>query len=216
MSEQRIPDTLLSRLDDAPDALFYREPRFVTHVDAPAIDALTALYRERLPEHGAILDLMSSWVSHLPAEVVYRRVAGLGMNREELAANPRLTERVVQDLNADPRLPFEDEGFDAVLIALSVQYLVRPLEAFADIRRVLRPSGECLIAVSHRLFPTKAVALFRTRPAREWPRLVESYFERAGGFEVATRLDRSPRPTGSSDPLWFVVASRSPAITARR
>ena len=105
------------REDEAPDAHFYSEARLVTHIDEAAIAAVTQLYREYLPEDAAVLDLMSSWVSHLPAEVAHSRVVGLGMNHTELAANPRLDGFVVHDLNRDPRLPFADAEFDAAAIA---------------------------------------------------------------------------------------------------
>jgi SAM-dependent methyltransferase len=209
VSEDGIPARVLSRIDESPDRFFYAQPRFVTHIDDATIDALTQVYRERLPADGRILDLMSSWVSHLPAEARYARVAGLGMNAEELAANPRLTDRAVRDLNEDPALPYEDESFDAVLVAVSVQYLIRPLEVFSEIRRVLRPRGEALVAVSHRVFPTKAVALFRSLPPAERPRVVAAYFERAGGFDEPELLDRSPAGSPPVDPLWVVAALRA-------
>ena len=71
----------------ARDAGFYRQARLVTHIDDATIAALTDFYAEFLPPGSRVLDLMSSWVSHLPEEE-YGRVAGLGMNAEELAANP--------------------------------------------------------------------------------------------------------------------------------
>ena len=83
------------REDEGPDARFYAEPRLVTHIDEAAIAAVTQLYREYLPAGGAVLDLMSSWVSHLPADITYSRVVGLGMNRTELAANPRLDAKLI-------------------------------------------------------------------------------------------------------------------------
>ena len=208
MSPEGIPMRLLSRVDESPDPHFYRQPRLVHHIDDATIEALTQVYRERLPAGGEILDLMSSWVSHLPDEIAYSRVAGLGMNAEELGANPRLNDRVVHDLNANPTLPYPDTAFDAVTIAVSVQYLVRPVEVFAEIHRVLRPGGEALVAVSHRTFPTKAVALFRTLPPAERPRVVESYFARAGGFEEPVCIDRSPQCSPPADPLWVVTARR--------
>src|SRR5579859_3476156 len=78
------------RHDESPDPLFYLQPRFVTHIDDAAVEAVTQLYRDTFPPGGAILDLMSSWVSHLPPEVAFARVVGVGLNRRELAANPRL------------------------------------------------------------------------------------------------------------------------------
>ena len=209
MRPPEIPPRLLSRVDESPDPLFYVQPRFVTHIDAATIEALTSLYRERLPEGGDLLDLMSSWVSHLPAEARYARVAGLGMNEAELSANSQLSDHVVHDLNADPVLPYDSLSFDSVLIAVSVQYLTRPIEVFREIRRVLRPAGEALVAVSHRIFPTKAIALFLSTPPAERPQIVASYFQAAGGFDEPALLDRSPQSSQPVDPLWLIAARRS-------
>ena len=131
MTVPTLPAEAFRRADESPDGGFYAAPRLVTHIDDAAVAAVTQLYRDLLPPGGAVLDLMSSWVSHLPDEVAYGRVAGLGMNADELAANPRLTERHVQDLNADPRLPYGDAEFDAAVCCVSVQYLVRPVAEVA-------------------------------------------------------------------------------------
>lgn len=149
------------RVDESSDGEFYREPRLVTHIDDAAIAAATAFYRDLLPAGGRVLDLMSSWVSHLPADVEYETVAGLGMNAAELEANGRLTERVVQDLNEDPTLPWGDASFDGVIVTVSVQYLTRPAEVFADVGRVLAPGAPFAVLYSNRCFPTKAVAVCR-------------------------------------------------------
>jgi len=178
----------------------------VNHIDDATIAELTDYYREVLPRGGAILDLMSSWVSHLPADVSFARVAGLGMNAEELAANPRLTETRVHDLNARPELPYPAESFDAALNAVSVQYLVHPVAGFAEVRRVLRPGGISIVAMSHRCFPTKAVRAFHVLPRDGRLELVSRYHELAGGFAAPARLDRSPQ---GADPLWIVAARRS-------
>jgi SAM-dependent methyltransferase len=199
------PD-LFRRLDESPDADFYAVPRLVTHIDDATIAALTALYRERIPAGARVLDLMSSWVSHLPADVAYACVAGLGMNAEELARNPRLTERVVRDLNATPALPWADGVFDAVVNAVSIQYLIRPVEVFAEVRRVLRPGGLHIVATSHRMFPTKAIAAWHALQPADRLALVCRYVELAGGYDEPRVLDRSPR---DADPLWIVLASRS-------
>jgi SAM-dependent methyltransferase len=199
------PD-LFRRLDESPDADFYAVPRLVTHIDDATIAALTALYRERIPAGARVLDLMSSWMSHLPADVAYACVAGLGMNAEELARNPRLTERVVRDLNATPALPWADGVFDAVVNAVSIQYLVRPVEVFAEVRRVLRPGGLHIVATSHRMFPTKAIAAWHALQPADRLALVCRYVELAGGYDEPRVLDRSPR---DADPLWIVLASRS-------
>src|SRR5206468_10342195 len=138
------PD-LFARLDESPDDLFYATPRFVTHIDDAAIAAVTQLYREHFPPGGAILDLMSSWISHLPPEIVYREVVALGMNREELAANPRADTWVTQDLNQSSHLPFGDARFDGAAICVSVDYLTRPVEVFRECARVLRRGAPLVI-----------------------------------------------------------------------
>lgn len=207
MPATSFPPQFFRRFDEADDAEFYAEPRLVTHIDDATIAALTQLYRERLPADGAILDLMSSWVSHLPPDVTYGRVAGLGMNFAELERNPRLTDRIVQDLNAAPELPYPDASFDAVINAVSIQYLTRPVDVYASVRRVLKPGGLALIATSHRCFPTKAIMGWHaTADARERFRLLERYYELAGGFAAPERIDRSP---AGADPLWVVTARKA-------
>jgi SAM-dependent methyltransferase len=201
-----LPHELFQRLDESPDADFYREPRLVTHIDDATIAALTQVYRELVPPDASVLDLMSSWVSHLPPEAEYARVVGLGMNRIELAENPRLTSFLVHDLNRCPELPFADATFDAVLNAVSVQYLTKPVEVFASVGRVLRRGGIHVVATSHRMFPTKAVGAWHSLGPGDRVRLLGAYFELAGGFEPARLIDRSPR---GADPLWVVVAKRS-------
>jgi SAM-dependent methyltransferase len=199
-----LPRELFLRIDESPDENFYREPRLVTHIDDATIVALTQLYRELVPAGAHVLDCMSSWVSHLPPEVDYGRVVGLGMNRVELAENPRLTSFLVHDLNRCPELPFADATF--VLNAVSIQYLTSPVEVFASVGRVLRPGGMHVVATSHRMFPTKAVAAWHSLEPIDRMRLIGAYFELAGGFEAPRLLDRSPR---GADPLWVVVARRS-------
>ncbi|MBI1181972.1 MAG: methyltransferase domain-containing protein [Alphaproteobacteria bacterium] len=197
-----------ARVDETPDTVFYRPPRIVSHIDEPAQAALAAFYRERLPAGGRILDLMSSCVSHLPAGVSFDRVIGHGMNVTELKANPQLTGGFVQDLNRSPPLPFADATFDACVLAVSVQYLTRPLEVFAEVARVLKPGAPFVISFSNRMFPTKAVALWRALDDHRHGSLVDMYFRHAGGFGASDFLDISPLP-GRSDPLYVVVANRA-------
>lgn len=200
-----FPPHFFQREDTSADRFFYESPRLVTHIDDATIEALTGLYRDTVPPGSRVLDLMSSWVSHLPPEIEYARVAGLGMNDEELRSNPRLTDHIVRDLNADPTLPYEDASFDAVICAVSVQYLTRPLEVFAEASRVLAPGGLCLVAFSHRMFPTKAIAIWKALGAQDRVRLVATYLALAGGLGEPLVIDRSP---AGADPLWAVVAQR--------
>jgi SAM-dependent methyltransferase len=205
---QDLPPALFARLDESDDAAFYALPRLVVHIDDATIAALTAWYGDVLAPGADVLDLMSSWVSHLPPveRLPLGRVVGLGMNAEELAANPRLAGFDVIDLNETPRLPYPDASFDDVLCAVSVQYLTRPIEVFAEAARVLRPGGRVAISTSHRCFPTKAIHAWHVLPPRDRLALIALYLERAGGFAPAELVDRSPP---GADPLWIVTARRA-------
>lgn len=197
----------------ADDAAFYAAPRLVDHLDATALREWCALTGRFVSNDMAVLDLMASHDSHLPDEVRPARLAGLGMNADELAANPMLTERLVHDLNVTPWLPFASGEFDLVLCALSIEYLVRPEAVLREVKRVLKPGGTCLVSFSERWFPPKAVA--------PWPMLhpfarvawVLRHFQRAGFRDLHTESLRGlPRPaddkyiaqTKFSDPLYAV------------
>lgn len=204
---EHLPKAAFLRQDNSPDEIFYSVPRFVTHIDEGAIAAVTQLYREYFPPNSAILDLMSSWVSHLPEEVSYRRVVGLGMNREELAANPRLTEFVVHNLNTNPRLPFGDAEFDAAGICVSIDYLIDPITVLHDLGRVLKPNAPVVITFSNRCFPTKAILIWLYTDDLQHLHLVKRFLEEAGNWHEIQCLDRSP---AQGDPLYAVVARRKP------
>jgi SAM-dependent methyltransferase len=201
-----FPTGFFDRADPSSDAVFYRPERLVTHIDEGAIAAVGALYDE-LGVGGAVLDLMSSWVSHLRTTPEHLTV--LGMNDAELAANPQAAERVVHDLNAVPTLPFPDDRFDAALCCVSVDYLVRPVEVFAEVARVVRPGGVFVCSFSNRLFPTKAVRGWLSASEEERRAIVATYFVLAGGFDEPTSQRRTP--VGLGDPLdaaWARVAAR--------
>jgi hypothetical protein len=196
-----LPASAFTKQDTLPDAEFYDFPRFVTHIDDGAIAAVTQAYRSVLPAGGLVLDLMSSWVSHLPAEVSYGAVVGHGMNAEELAANPRLSRWFVQDLNAEPVLPLDAGSFDGACLCVSVQYLQRPVEVFREVRRALRPGAPFVVSFSNRCFPTKAVAIWQAFAGPDQVRLVGAYMQ-AAGFNAMT--DQAWTPAGG-DPLWMVI-----------
>lgn len=205
-----LPPEWFRRADESPDEAFYAAPRFVTHIDPGAIAAVTQLYREWFPAGGRVLDLMSSWVSHLPPEVAYARVVGLGMNRAELAANPRLTDFVVQNLNSETRLPFADAEFDAAGLCVSIDYLADPVRVLREAARVLRPGAPLVVTFSNRCFPTKAVAVWHALPDAGRLALVAALFRAAGEdrWAPAETFDRSPPGSRGGDPLFAVVARR--------
>ncbi|MEA3055673.1 MAG: hypothetical protein QOD30_1105 [Actinomycetota bacterium] len=197
-----LPDGFFSRMDESDDAHFYVEPRLVTHIDDGAIAAVGELYEE-LGVDGDVLDLMSSWISHLRRPP--RSLTVLGMNATELDANPMASARVVHDLNAEPQLPFDAASFDDVVCCVSVDYLTRPIEVFREVSRVLRPGGRFICTFSNRVFMTKAVAAWLYADDDERCRIVAEYFERSRVFEPATVARRTPigHP---GDPLFAVWA----------
>ena len=201
---QRLPKEAFRRADETPDEEFYRAPRLVTHIDDRAITTVTQLYREFFPSGGEILDLMSSWVSHLPPEIEYRRVIGLGMNEVELRRNERLDSYVVQNLNANPHLPFGDAEFDGVGICVSIDYLTQPVEVVREVGRVLKVGAPTIITFSNRCFPSKAIAVWHRLDDQGHMHLVEEYLREAGNFRGVRSLDRSPRRM-FSDPLYAVI-----------
>src|SRR5437588_4762041 len=199
-----LPPGAFARIDETDDALFYEPPRLVLHIDDGAIAALTELYRAVLPAGGVLLDLMSSWVSHLPPEIAYGEIIGHGMNAEELAANPRLSRWFVQNLNRDPKLPLADAGIDAAMICVSIQYLQQPVAVLREVRRVLRPGTPIVISFSNRCFWTKAVAVWRALDDRGHAALVERYLDHAGFAAVETRV-LAEYVEAVSDPMLAVL-----------
>src|SRR6266550_1358939 len=199
-----LPPGAFARIDDTDDDLFYEPARLVLHIDDGAVAALIELYRAVLPAGGVLLDLMGSWVSHLPPEIEYAEVIGHGMNAEELAANPRLDRRFVQNLNRDPRLPLVDGSLDAAMICVSIQYLQRPVGVLREVRRALRPGAPVVISFSNRCFPTKAVAIWRSLDDQGHAFLVERYLHHAGFALVETRV-LAEYVEDVSDPMIAVI-----------
>ena len=197
---EQLPDHMFHRQDDSADEAFYSTPRMVNHIDDATINEITRFYQETLKPEDELLDLMSSWVSHLPKDVTYRKVTGLGMNLDELNANARLDQVLVHNLNKTPALPFSDTSFNTVMIVVSIQYLIRPFEVFEEIQRVLKPGGRCIVSMSHRLFPTKAIYAFQTLAPKDRVQLVKEYM-RQGGLSEIEFIDRSP---DKADPLWII------------
>ncbi|MEJ2871298.1 methyltransferase domain-containing protein [Actinomycetospora sp. OC33-EN08] len=189
------------RSDPRDDAVFYRPPRLVQHIDDAAVAAVGAYYDE-VGADGDVLDLMSSWVSHLSTPP--RHLTVLGMNHAELAANTWAHERVVHDLNTDPRLPFADASFDTVVSTVSVDYLTQPVAVFTDVARVLRPGGRFAITFSNRCFPTKAVRGWLATDDAGHVRIVQDYLVASGAFDEPVAEQRP----SAGDPVFAVCAAR--------
>ncbi|KAF6142870.1 hypothetical protein GIB67_021826 [Kingdonia uniflora] len=204
-------DEDFQRFDESADSVFYDSPRFVTHIDDPAIAALTRYYSKVFPPSNtagiSLLDLCSSWVSHFPAGYNQDKIVGMGMNEEELKRNPVLTEYIVQDLNINPKLPFEDNSFDVITNVVSVDYLNKPLDVFKEMCRILKPGGLAVMSFSNRCFFTKAISIWTSTSDADHAIIVGSYFHYAGGFEPPQAVDISPNP-GRSDPMYIVYSRK--------
>jgi len=212
----------LSRQDESVDNNFYSSPRFCFHVDEKAVAALTDYYSKEFPKWNAdnkgtkpaILDLCASHVSHFPADVAEytgRRVA-LGMNKEELEQNTQVDDFVVKDLNKDPTLPFDDNSFDIVTNAVSIDYLTNPLEICKEVARVLKPGGCAMFALSNRCFPTKAVNLWLKTNDLEHVYAVGSYFHYTKMFQPPSAIEVGPNPVwvmGQSQNIAYLSVVRA-------
>jgi SAM-dependent methyltransferase len=202
------------KLDDGDDALFYAEPRFVHHLDGGFRSRLTALYRERIPAGAVVLDLMSSWVSHLPEAITYGEVIGHGLNARELDANPRLDRHWVQNLNEDQTLPLADASVDAALIVAGWQYLQQPEAVAAELLRVLRPGGQLIVAFSNRLFFQKAPRIWNEGSDEDRLRYVAKVLMAQGWPrpELIAEATRAEGPMGwlggQGDPFLAVIAAK--------
>jgi SAM-dependent methyltransferase len=202
-----------SRQDEADDANFYAVPRMVVHLDDKALARVTDIARRYMPPTNArVLDLMSSFRSHLPQDHPYREVIGLGMNTQEMQANPQLTRFLVHDLNKWPQLPFNPGYFDLVINTVSIQYLTQPVLVYREVARVLRPGGVSLVIFSDRMFPTKTVRIWREGDDEDHIALVQEYHRLSGGFPTI-QVERYAGGTtswfrGNQDPLYVVAARR--------
>jgi len=218
-NRNELPPDAFSRLDESPDSLFYARDRFVSHLDSLALSTVQRIIGHLVVEDSpTILDLMAGWDSHLPQTLRPSRVVGLGLNPNELAANRHLTEWILHDLNEDPVLPFPSDTFDVVLNTVSVDYLVKPREVFAEVRRILKPHGLFLVLFSNRMFPEKATRIWKDSTEEERLRLVLDFFRATPGFQEPHQFESSgkPRPIDDkyahlgipSDPVFAVYAEK--------
>lgn len=208
-----------SRPDESEDSIFYATDRFVQHLDSRALATVEELIGELVIEDNpVILDLMSSWDSHIPSSIRPEKVVGLGLNSNELSENPALTEWCIHDLNKNPILPFLDATFDVVLNVVSVDYMTKPFDVFREVNRILKPGGLFLVVFSSRMFEQKAVKIWHQSSEEERLLLVEEFFNRTETF-TRPQLFASkgkPRPKDDkyahlgipSDPIYAVYAEK--------
>lgn len=207
-TQEHFPTDYFRRYDESSDHNFYHVPRKVVHIDDAAITTLSNHYADVLPVNAIILDMMSSWRSHLPKLLYPERVVGLGMNLEEMAENPQLDEYIVHDLNQAPTLPYPDNVYDAVTCAVSIQYLTDPIYVFSEVFRVLKPGGIFVVSFSNRCFPTKAIAIWLQMSDTEHIDLVKQYFEKSADWVKLQAEALNTSKTGKNDPLYIVEAKK--------
>ena len=211
-------DTPFKREDERPDDHFYQQPRFVHHIDENAVKMVTDIYAQFLKDGMQVLDLMSSWTSHIPDDLNLKKFTGLGLNRKELGKNVQLTDRIVHDLNQNPTLPFETGSYDGAICSVSVEYLIHPFDVFKEIARVLKSDGQLIITFSNRWFPSKVTNIWKELHDFERMGLVLEYFLQSGLYkDIQTYSMRGlPRPRHDkyfseerlSDPVFAVWGTK--------
>ncbi len=211
-------DRPFERADENTDCIFYQSPRFVSHMDDYAKQTVTNFYGQYLKTGMRILDLMASWESHLPSDLAFDEVTGLGLNQSELSKNPVLSSNVVHDLNANPALPFESDAYDAVVCTASVEYLIQPFKVFQEVHRVLKPKGVFVVTFSNRWFPPKAINIWTCLHEFERMGLVTSYFLETGGFDSIGTFSSSGFPRPKTDPYYGEYLMSDPvfAVTGQK
>ena len=145
-----------SKIDVADDQIFYQHPRYVHHLSDSFRTRLKNLYSNYLLNHYVILDLMSSWVSHLPQGITYKKVIGHGMNEAELSSNQRLDSYWIQNLNQNQNIPIESSSIDAGLVVAGWQYLQYPERVALELSRIIKTDSLLIISFTNRAFWTKA------------------------------------------------------------
>ncbi len=203
--------------DQRADSMFYSNPRFVSHLDSLALSTVENIYARLIPKEADILDLMAGPDSHLREELVFKSVTGLGLNKDELEANTQLSAIIIHDLNENYSLPFNNHTFDAVINTVSVDYLIRPVDVFSEIGRVLRPDGIFILVFSNRMFPPKAVNIWKNTLEKDRIDLVKKFITLSEALVVQgySESKGKPRPEDDkyfkygipSDPIYAVWAS---------
>ena len=208
-----------SRIDESDDRIFYAKDRFVDHLDTLALATVEQIIGEVITQtHAVVLDLMAGWNSHIPDRLCPSKVVGLGLNENELKQNKDLSEYLIHDLNRDPRLPFPAQTFDAVINTVSIDYMTRPVEVFSEVARILKTGGQFVVIFSNRMFPQKAVKIWKESSEEKRVLLVEGFFRESGAFGETTVVASrgKPRPAEDkyaflgipSDPVYAVYAGR--------
>ena len=201
-----------TKSDICDDEIFYQQPRFVHHLSDSFRNRLTSLYSEYLLNHHIILDLMSSWVSHLPSNISYKKVIGHGMNEAELSSNERLDRFFVQNLNKKQNIPIEDSSVDVGLIVAGWQYLQYPEKVSLELSRVIKSDSLLIISFTNRAFWTKAPNIWTYSSEKKRIEYVTSVLT-SNGWRIEKILNEKTQDkklfgfySSESDPFFSVIA----------
>ena len=201
-----------TKTDISDDEIFYQQPRFVHHLSDSFRIRLTNLYSEYLLDHHVILDLMSSWVSHLPPNIRYKKVIGHGMNEAELSSNERLDRFFVQNLNKKQNMPIEDSSVDVGLIVAGWQYLQYPEKVSLELSRVIKSDSLLIISFTNRAFWTKAPNIWTYSSEEKRIEYVTSVLT-SNGWRIEKILNEKTQDkklfgfySSESDPFFSVIA----------
>ena len=201
-----------NKSDISDDEIFYQQPRFVHHLSDSFRNRLTSLYSEYLLNHHIILDLMSSWVSHLPSNISYKKVIGHGMNEAELSSNERLDKFFVQNLNKKQNMPIEDSSVDVGLIVAGWQYLQYPEKVSLELSRVIKSDSLLIISFTNRAFWTKAPNIWTYSSEEKRIEYVTSVLT-SNGWRIEKIFNEKTQDkklfgfySSESDPFFSVIA----------
>lgn len=169
------------------------------------------------------MDFCSSWISHYPGEIEEMvakegekgegaggrvKITGLGMNLQELEANPILNNgRICWDLNVEPDLKVALTSstttntnktiskFDISTSALSIDYLTSPISVLSSLLDLTNEGGSVHLVISNRCFPTKAIARWLRVDEEERVQMVGDFLHFAGwkGIEIVEVCDGEVR-----------------------
>ena len=200
------------KIDSTDDQIFYQQPRYVHHLSASFRTRLTKLYSDYLLNHHVILDLMSSWVSHLPSNIKYKKVIGHGLNEAELRSNKRLDSFWVQNLNNIQNMPFEDSSIDVGLIVAGWQFLQYPEKVSLELSRIIKSDSLLIISFTNRAFWTKAPNIWTNSSEEKRIDYVNNILT-SNGWNIQTIFKEKTHEeklfgfySAESDPFFSVVA----------
>ncbi len=200
------------KIDITNDEIFYQNPRYVHHLSVSFRTRLTNLYSEYLLHHHVILDLMSSWVSHLPFDIKYKKVIGHGLNEAELSSNKRLDSFWVQNLNKTQNMPIEDSSVDVGLVVAGWQYLQYPEKVSLELSRIIKSDSLLIISFTNRAFWTKAPNIWSYSSEEKRIEYVYSVLK-ANGWRIEKIFNEKTQDkklfgfySADSDPFFSVIA----------